>query len=70
MNPQWVRLFTWDWKAQPNVDRIDTAMGEVYSGSCRPKLYPVDSHGDSYVLLVSGYPLADAQATYEAWEWE
>lgn len=63
-------IIEWDYREQPDFERIQRAMHEVFNGSNHPCLRLVDDTGsDQYALVVSSTPITEreAQDIYDAW---
>lgn len=57
-------LITWDWKAQMNIDELNTALARCED----PYVYPVETGSDDYAVIVaeSGSSLKKAQAKFDS----
>jgi hypothetical protein len=58
MNAQ---VFSWDWKAQPDMAAIAAAVTGL-SASGQVFMRPIETGGDNYAWVVSGAELTDEQA--------
>lgn len=68
-----VRIISWDWRGQPDIEELNEAVSAVFDGIHCPQVTSVDTGGDEYAVLVSPAPMtsAEAQAAYEEhWEEE
>lgn len=57
------RIFTWDWKAQPDMTAIATAVTEL-SKTGQVFMRPLETGTDLYAWVVSDHQVTDK----EAWE--
>lgn len=55
------RLFSWDWRDQPNLDAIAAAVTEL-SANGRVFMREIDTGDDSYAWVISDAELTDEQA--------
>lgn len=55
------QVFSWDWKAQPDMAAIATAVMEQ-SETGPVWMRQIDTGGDNYAWVVSGAELTDEQA--------
>ncbi len=49
------RVVSWDWREQPDLDRLATALREVSGGTVH--LHQVDTGGQEYAIILSDRPL-------------
>lgn len=54
------QMFSWDWKAQPNLPAIAAAVAELSHGQVFMR--EIDTGGDNYAWVVSDVQLTDQQA--------
>lgn len=54
------KVFTWDWKEQPPLEKLAEAVAEVSGGGVYMR--QVDTGSDEYALVVSDHPVDDAEA--------
>jgi hypothetical protein len=62
-------IMSWDWKAQPDLDRLAAVVLEMSGG--RVHMRQAETGSDEYALVVSDEPLSQAEATREymrSWE--
>jgi hypothetical protein len=68
-----VRIHLWDWKGQPDIDRINGSMIELFDGMHCPYIAPVpDSQRDEFVVFVTSRYMEpiDVQYLWDNWDWE
>jgi len=60
--------FTWDWKEQPNWNKIADAIGELNENT-RDKIrfYDIETRSDEYGLVISVNDYDETEA-YQVWE--
>ena len=58
------KIFSWDWKEQPDLYDIFTAVEEFLDKSIRPYFYSINTESDEYGFLISDKSnLSDKQTT-------
>lgn len=64
-----IRVLTWDWKEQPDLDDLARIVHDV--SQCHVHLYQVDTGSDQYALVVARNPIG-SQAAHDAYRryWE
>lgn len=62
------RVLTWDWREQPDLDRLAAHVRELSGGKVR--ITTVDTGSDQYAIVIADRALTadEAYAAYEA-EW-
>ncbi len=49
------RILSWNWRGQPDLERLATALREVSGGAVH--LHEVDTGSDEYAIILSDRPL-------------
>ena len=57
------RVFSWDWKAQPDMFAIAAAVTEL-SANGQVFMREIDTGSDQYAWVVSGAEMTDEQASH------
>jgi hypothetical protein len=63
------QLVTWDWKEQPDVERVARALAEVSGGAIY--VYDVDTQSDQFAWVIASGELTPdevAQAYRSGWD--
>jgi hypothetical protein len=55
-----VRVLSWDWRQQPDLDRLAQILLEISDG--RVHLHQVDTGSDEYAIVLSDRPLTRTEA--------
>lgn len=59
------RVLTWDWRQQPDLDRLAAAIRDLTGGNVG--LHQVDTGSDEYAIVLADQLLTDAEAR-SIWE--
>lgn len=63
-----VGILTWDWRGQPDIERLDYLLANLTN--CQLRVCPVDTGSDGYAIAISVGELDDktARTAYERYE--